>query len=255
MRKRFLNIYSQIEWTYDFLSDDSNDFSFGLFFILRMAFFYVVYLRMVFSISDSQTLFTKGQFPRLYYMPACLSRLPAGMYLPSLPSLTSRTEILHFVQNDGPGGKAPWCLASAFFPCTNDTIATPPPCHFDRSGEISLLHGTSRIGAGDLSTQSLNRVQVHLPPLRHAAPLEMTDATGRLASLEKDGNAVTPHCHFDRSGEISLLHGTSRTTAGDLSTQSFNRVQVHLPPLRHAAPLEMTEATGCTIVISKAAKK
>ena len=91
-----------------------------------------------------------------------------------------------------------WRLPS--FPCTNDTIATPPPCHFDRSGEISLLQGTSRTTAGDLSTQSFNRFQAHLPPLRHAAPLEMTDATGRLASLEKDGNAVTPPCHFDRSG-------------------------------------------------------
>ena len=90
-----------------------------------------------------------------------------------------------------------WRLPS--FPCTNDTIATPPPCHFDRSGEISLLHGTSRTTAGELSTRSFNRVQAHLPPLRHAAPLEMTDATGCLASLEKDGNAVTPHCHFDRS--------------------------------------------------------
>ena len=110
-----------------------------------------------------------------------------------------------------------WRLSS--FPCTNDTIATPPPCHFDRSGEISLLHGTSRIGAGDLSTQSLNRVQAHLSPLRHAAPLEMTDAAGRLASLEKDGNAVTPHCHFDRSGEISLPYAArwlrlSRLPAG-----------------------------------------
>ena len=187
-------------------------------------------------------------------MSACLSRLPAGMYLSSLPSPAPCTEILHFVQNDGPGGKAPWCLASAFFPRPNDTNAAPPPCHFERSGEISLLYGTSRIGTGDLSTQSLNRVQAHLSPLRHAAPLEMTDAAGCLASLEKDGNAVTPHCHFDRSGEISLLHGTSRTTAGDLSTQSFNRVQAHLSPLRHAAPLEMTGATGCTIVISKAAK-
>ena len=101
-----------------------------------------------------------------------------------------------------------WRLPS--FPCTNDTIATPPPCHFDRSGEISLLHGTSRIGAGDLSTQSFNRAQAHLPPLRHAAPLEMTDATGRLASLEKDGNAVSPHCHFDRSGEISLLYAANQ---------------------------------------------
>ena len=76
MRKRFLNIYSQIEWTYDFLSDNLDDFSFGLLFILRMVFFYVVYLRMVFFISDSQILFTKGQFPCLYYMPASLSRLP-----------------------------------------------------------------------------------------------------------------------------------------------------------------------------------
>ena len=89
--------------------------------------------------------------------------------------------------------------ACGVFPRPNDTNTAPPPCHFERSGEISLLYGTSRIGAGDLSTQSFNRVQAHLPPLRHAAPLEMTDATGRLASLEKDGNAVTPHCHFDRS--------------------------------------------------------
>ena len=118
-----------------------------------------------------------------------------------------------------PAGKlhGAWRLPS--FPCTNDTIATPPPCHFDRSGEISLLHGTSRIGAGDLSTQSLNRVQAHLSPLRHAAPLEMTDAAGRLASLEKDGNAVTPHCHFGRSGEISLPYAArwlrlSRLPAG-----------------------------------------
>ena len=63
MRKRFLNIYSQIEWTYDFLSDNSDDFSFGLFFILRMVFFYAVYLRMVFSISDSQILSQRGNFP------------------------------------------------------------------------------------------------------------------------------------------------------------------------------------------------
>ena len=55
MRNRFLNIYSQIEWTYDFLSDNFDDFSFGLSFILRMVFFYAVYLRMVFSISGSQT--------------------------------------------------------------------------------------------------------------------------------------------------------------------------------------------------------
>ena len=120
MRKEFLNIYSQIEWTYDFLSDNSDDFSFGLSFILRM----------VFSISDSQILFTKGQFPCLYYMPAYLSRLPCVSFeilsvvhprataWPSPPQGGARisTKILHFVQNDGPGRKAPWCLASAFFP-------------------------------------------------------------------------------------------------------------------------------------------
>ena len=115
MRKEFLNIYFQIEWTYDFLSDDSDDFSFGLFFILRM----------VFSISDSQILFTKGQFPCLYYMPACLSRLPAGMYLSSLPSLASCTEILHFVQNDGPGRKAPQRVAS--FPSPMTPMQHRPP--------------------------------------------------------------------------------------------------------------------------------
>ena len=74
MRKEFLDIYSQIEWTYDFLSDNLDDFSFGLFFILRMVFFYAVYLRIVFSISDSQILFTKGQFPS--------PMLPAGLPLP-----------------------------------------------------------------------------------------------------------------------------------------------------------------------------
>ena len=77
MRKKFLNIYSQIEWTYDFLSDNPDDFSFGLFFILRMVFFYAVYLRLVFFISDSQILLTKGQFPCLYYMPA--SPLPPSL--------------------------------------------------------------------------------------------------------------------------------------------------------------------------------
>ena len=99
-----------------------------------------------------------------------------------------------------------WRLPS--FPCTNDTIATPPPCHFDRSGEISLLHGTSRIGAGGLSTQSFNRAQAHLPPLRHAAPLEMTNATGRLASLEKDGSRLTViSTEVEKSPSPMLLTG------------------------------------------------
>ena len=55
MRKEFLNIYSQIEWTYDFLSDKSDNFSRIPSSILRIIFFYPVYLRMVFSISGSQT--------------------------------------------------------------------------------------------------------------------------------------------------------------------------------------------------------
>ena len=166
---------------------------------------------MVFSTSDSQTLFTKGQFPCLYYMPACLSRLPCVSFeilsvvhprataWPSPPQGGARisTKILHFVQNDGPGRKAPQRVAS--FPGPMTPMQHRPPCHFDRSGEISLLHGTSRTTAGDLSTQSFNRVQAHLPPLRHAAPLEMTDTTGRLASLEENRNAVASHpCHFER---------------------------------------------------------
>jgi hypothetical protein len=145
MRKKFLNIYSQIEWTYDFLSDNSDDFCRIPSSILRIIFFYPVYLRMVFSISGSQIL-TKGQFPCLYYMPACLSHLPCVSFeilsvvhprataWPSPPQGGARisTKILHFVQNDGPGRKAPWCLASAFFPRPNDTHAAPPPCHFER---------------------------------------------------------------------------------------------------------------------------
>ncbi len=139
MRNRFLNIYSQIEWTYDLLSDNSNDFAFGLFFILKIVFFYAVYLRIVFSISDSQILFTKGQFPCLYYMPACLSRLPCVSFeilsvvhprataWPSPPQGGARisTKILHFVQNDGPGRKAPQRVAS--FPAPMTPMQHRPP--------------------------------------------------------------------------------------------------------------------------------
>ena len=139
MRNKFLNIYFQIEWTYDFLSDNSDDFSFGLSFILRMVFFYAVYLRMVFSISNSQILFTKGQFPCLYYMPACLSRLPCVSFeilsvvhprataWPSPPQGGARisTKILHFVQNDSPGRKAPQRVAS--FPAPMTPMQHRPP--------------------------------------------------------------------------------------------------------------------------------
>ena len=104
-----------------------------------MVFFYVVYLKMVFSISDSQILFTKGQFPCLYYMPACLSRLPCVSFeilsvvhprataWPSPPQGGARisTKILHFVQNDGPGRKAPQRVAS--FPGPMTPMQHRPP--------------------------------------------------------------------------------------------------------------------------------
>ena len=60
-----------------------------------------------------------------------------------------------------------------------------------------------------------------MPPLRHAAPLEMTDATGCLASLEKEGNAVTPPCHFARSGEISLPYAANRLCVSRLPADKY----------------------------------
>ena len=58
----------------------------------------------------------------------------------------------------------------------------------------------------------------------------MTDATGRLASLEKDGNAVTPHCHFDRSGEIPLPYAANRLCVSRLPAGKY------LPSLLSPAP-------------------
>ena len=54
-----------------------------------------------------------------------LSRLPADKYLLSLPSPAPCTEILHFVQNDGPGRKAPQRVAS--FPAPMTPMQHRPP--------------------------------------------------------------------------------------------------------------------------------
>ena len=50
----------------------------------------------------------------------------------------------------------------------------------ERSGEISRLHGTGSIGAGDLSTQRIIGAIPICLPCRHAAPLEMTMLEGSI---------------------------------------------------------------------------
>ena len=49
-----------------------------------------------------------------------------------------------------------------------------------QSGEISLPHGTQNIGAGDLSTLSHIKAEVHLLPYQPLPPLEMTMVAGSL---------------------------------------------------------------------------
>ena len=85
-------------------------------------------------------------------------------------SLASRTEILHFVQNDAPAGRL-LCVGQR----KPDVISTAA----QRSGEISVLYGTDSTVAGDLSTQSFNSAETHLPSHRHDAPLEMTVGGGQ----------------------------------------------------------------------------
>ena len=63
-----------------------------------------------------------------------------------------------------------------------------------------------------------------------------------------------PHCHFDRSGEISCPSGTSRMAVGDFSTQSLNRAQIPISPYLHAAPLEMTCGAASFTVMEKGNK-
>ena len=90
------------------------------------------------------------------------------------------------------------------------------------SGEISSPNGTGPIAVGDLSTQSINGVQMPLSSYRHAAPLEMTCWRAAHSHGEQKQMTQIPHpptCHFDRngakqsgvewSGEISGLNGTS----------------------------------------------
>ena len=122
---------------------------------------------MIFSISDSQILFTKGQFPCLYYMPACLSRLPCVSFVilsvvhpratawPSPPQGGARisTKILHFVQNDGPGRKSPQRVAS--FPAPM-TPMQHRPLSFRAEGSTKMMKSFHEVS----ETESRN-----LPPL------------------------------------------------------------------------------------------
>ena len=50
----------------------------------------------------------------------------------------------------------------------------------ERSGEISLPHGTQNIGAGDLSALSHNRAEVPLFQYWPLPPLEMTIVAGSI---------------------------------------------------------------------------
>mgnify|MGYP000910596186 CR=1 FL=1 len=76
-------------------------------------------------------------------------------------------------------------------------------------------HGTGPIVVGDLSTQSLNGVQIPLSSYRHAAPLEMTCRRPALQSWGKETNnidTIRPTVISTKalqSGELSGLNGTS----------------------------------------------
>ena len=61
----------------------------------------------------------------------------------------------------------------------------------------------SPITVGDLSTQSINGVQMPLSSYRHAAPLEMTCWRAAHSHGEQKQMTQIPHpptCHFDRNG-------------------------------------------------------
>lgn len=71
------------------------------------------------------------------------------------------------------------------------------------SGEISSTNGTGPIAVGDLSTQSINGVQMPLSSYRHAAPLEMTCWRAAHSHGEQKQMTQIPHpptCHFDWNG-------------------------------------------------------
>lgn len=57
----------------------------------------------------------------------------------------------------------------------------------------------------------------------------------------------SPHCHFDRSGEISRPNSTGRIVDEDLSAQSFNSAEQSDCHNDRFPPLEMTmvRAAAC----------
>ena len=95
-------------------------------------------------------------------------------------------------------------------------VPPPPHCHFDRNGakrsgvEWSGVEWRnlqpqwhSPIAVGDLSTQSINGVQMPLSSYRHAAPLEMTCWQAAHSHGEQKQMTQIPHpptCHFDWNG-------------------------------------------------------
>ena len=90
-----------------------------------------------------------------------LSRLPSGMYLSSLPSLASCTEILHFVQNDDPGRKAPQRVAS--FPAPMTPMQHRPPV-ISSGGQRKMMKSFHEVS----ETESRNLTPLCCPP---ASPL------------------------------------------------------------------------------------
>ena len=105
------------------------------------------------------------------------------------------------------------------------------------------------IATGDLSTQRFNSPEIFIPI--PPCPSARDDGGGRQHTVISKGQMTeTPPCPVvistaaQRSGEIPTLYGTGSTVAGDLSTQSFNSAETHLPSHRHDAPLEMTVGGG-----------
>ena len=91
--------------------------SFNRVYILLTPYRHAAPLEMTVTASRSPVISTaakrSGEISLLYAAWLwCIPRLPACRYVAALGSLTSRTEILHSVQNDGPGRKAPHRLSS-----------------------------------------------------------------------------------------------------------------------------------------------
>ena len=95
----------------------------------------------------------------------------------------------------------------SLFPCILPDALSYRPQH---SGETSCSNGAGRNAAGDLSAQSINRAQIPLSSIRHAAPLEMTTERAALQSWgEKtnDVDTILPHMSFrPQRSEVEKSH-------------------------------------------------